>query len=112
MLYQDDGSRRRKRWSEWSPQAKVGVIAAAIVLAPAFFALFASITMWLWNWLMPGIFKLPAIGFWQAVGILLLSHILFKGSCLSRAGRSRWKKGNAPDQMSEAGPQASAPLHP
>jgi hypothetical protein len=33
----------------------------------------------LWNWLMPAIFKLPSIGFWQAVGLLVLSWILFGG---------------------------------
>jgi hypothetical protein len=34
--------------------------------------------MWLWNWLMPIIFNLPQITFWQAVGLNLLSSILFK----------------------------------
>jgi hypothetical protein len=33
----------------------------------------------LWNWLMPAIFKLPAIGFWQAVGLLVMSCLLFGG---------------------------------
>jgi len=33
----------------------------------------------LWNALMPAIFGLRAITFWQAVGILLLSRILFGG---------------------------------
>jgi hypothetical protein len=33
----------------------------------------------LWNWLMPGIFGLPALTFWQAVGLLGLSWILFGG---------------------------------
>ncbi len=35
--------------------------------------------MWLWNWLMPGIFGLPEITYWQAVGIFILCHLLFKG---------------------------------
>ena len=34
----------------------------------------------LWNWLMPAIFGLPHIGFWQALGLLLLSRILFGGT--------------------------------
>lgn len=33
--------------------------------------------MFLWNWLMPFIFDLPTITFWQAVGLNLLSSILF-----------------------------------
>ncbi len=31
----------------------------------------------LWNALMPAIFGLPAISFWQALGLFLLSRILF-----------------------------------
>jgi hypothetical protein len=34
--------------------------------------------MLLWNWLMPELFGLPMIGFWQAVGLNLLASILFK----------------------------------
>ena len=33
--------------------------------------------MLLWNWLMPSLFNLPMISFWQAVGLNLLSGILF-----------------------------------
>ena len=35
--------------------------------------------MLLWNWLMPDLFHLPAISFWQAAGLLLLCKILFGG---------------------------------
>lgn len=34
--------------------------------------------MFLWNWLMPIIFGLPKITFWQAIGLNFLSSILFK----------------------------------
>ncbi|MBN2498069.1 MAG: hypothetical protein JXR96_25995 [Deltaproteobacteria bacterium] len=37
------------------------------------------VVMWLWNWLMPAIFGLPEIGYWQAVGLFILAHLLFKG---------------------------------
>ena len=33
--------------------------------------------MLLWNWLMPVIFSLSEISFWQAVGLNLLASILF-----------------------------------
>jgi lipopolysaccharide export LptBFGC system permease protein LptF len=42
--------------------------------------LLALPTMWLWNWLMPQIFQLKEITFWQALGLNLLCGILFKGS--------------------------------
>lgn len=37
------------------------------------------IVMTLWNWLMPLIFSLGEINYWEALGILLLSRILFGG---------------------------------
>ena len=33
---------------------------------------------WLWNWLIPVIFKLPKITMFQAFGLLLLSCFLFR----------------------------------
>jgi hypothetical protein len=36
------------------------------------------IVMLLWNWLMPTIFGLPELSYWQAVGLTVLSHLLFK----------------------------------
>ncbi len=35
------------------------------------------IVMLLWNWLMPFLFGLPEVGYWQAVGILILAKIIF-----------------------------------
>lgn len=54
----------------------LGVIAVIAIIV-------AFPTMWLWNWLMPAIFGLTKIGFWQAVGINFLSGILFKSTSSS-----------------------------
>lgn len=43
------------------------------------FTLFSFVVMGLWNWLMPHLFGLQIIGFWHALGILILSKILFGG---------------------------------
>ena len=40
---------------------------------------FGQAVHYLWNWLMPGLFRLPAVTFWQAVGLLALSWVLFGG---------------------------------
>ena len=40
---------------------------------------FGSAVLYLWNWLMPPIFGLPAITYWQALGLLGLSWLLFGG---------------------------------
>ena len=36
-----------------------------------------AIVMLLWNWLMPGLFGLATIGYWTAMGLYLMSRILF-----------------------------------
>ena len=43
----------------------------AIILGP-------FILMWLWNACIPEIFGVSKIGFWSAMGLLLISDILFK----------------------------------
>jgi hypothetical protein len=40
---------------------------------------FGAIVMLLWNWLAPAIFGAAVINFWQALGLLALSKILFGG---------------------------------
>jgi|GEM_PF-873162 len=40
--------------------------------------LFGWVVMLLWNWLMPEIFGLQQVTYWQAWGLLVLSSILFK----------------------------------
>src|SRR3982750_1635872 len=39
--------------------------------------LIGLVTQTLWNWLVPVLFSGPVINFWQALGLLLLSKILF-----------------------------------
>ena len=41
--------------------------------------LFGWVVMLLWNWLMPEIFGLKQISYWQGWGLLILSSLLFKG---------------------------------
>lgn len=95
------GHRHHGSWSERSAGAKIGIVAAIAVAVPGLLALCGAATMWLWNGLMPGIFKLPEIGFWQAVGLLVLSQILFKGGHASHLGRSHWKKRQVWKRMRE-----------
>ena len=106
MCHSERNEKCHKRWSERSVRAKVGLITAAVVMVPAFLALFGAVTMWLWNWLMPTIFKLPEIGFWQAIGLLLLAQIFFKGGHAGRAGRARWRRAKLRERMREDAPEA------
>ena len=50
-------------------------------------ALIVTLVMALWNWLMPAIFGLTTITFWQAGGLLLLSKLLFSGFNFNKKGR-------------------------
>ena len=59
----------------------------AVPFAALFLAVFGYVVMRLWNWLMPALFGWHLIGFWQAVGVLVLSKILF-GGFRGRPGRS------------------------
>ena len=67
-------------------------IFGAILLGSGAFVLFTFVTMWLWNWLMPAIFALGIITFWQAAGLLLLSKILFSSGGHAHKWHSDRKK--------------------
>jgi len=59
-------------------------------------ALYIFIVMELWNWLMPKLFELTTISYWEAGGIVLLCKLLFggggKGKCKpSRDSKRHWK---------------------
>ncbi|MFY0629199.1 MAG: hypothetical protein JXR05_02390 [Flavobacteriaceae bacterium] len=62
-----------------NPAVIVGTVLFIAILAVGFFILFGYALMYLWNWLMPAIFGLTTITFWQAIGLCLLSKILFGG---------------------------------
>ena len=73
-----------------SPIEIAGIIlfGAAAIIGLAI--LFGFIIMWLWNWLMPDIFGLTALTYWQAVGLFILFKILI-GGCGSGGGSSSKK---------------------
>jgi hypothetical protein len=66
----------------------IAIVLAGIVALGAIF-------MWVWNWLVPELFNGPIINFAQALGIMLLSRILFRGFHRPCGGRynswGHWK---------------------
>lgn len=70
---------------------KPAMIGGMIILGIGFAILLIFVVMWLWNWLMPDLFELTTITFWQAAGLLLLSKILFGGFCHTKKGHSHTK---------------------
>jgi len=62
------------------------------VLGVAGMILFTFVVMWLWNWLVPELFNGPVLGYWQTLGLLVLSKILFSGiGGKSSHGHSNYK---------------------
>ncbi len=70
-----------------SPGEIAGWIILGIIAVVGLAILFGFIIMWLWNWLMPDLFGLATLTYWQAVGIFILLKILLGG--FGSSGKSR-----------------------
>ena len=80
-----------------------GVKFALFVVAAV--AVLSFVVMTLWNWLMPGVFGLHPIGFWQALGLLLLSKILFGGFFRGRRGPHMHWRGRLIERWAQMTPE-------
>ena len=80
-------------WAKYTLYTILG-IAGAFLLG----LLFGNVIMWLWNWLMPSLFGLRTIGFWEGLGLFLLAKILFGfgGSSSSNEGDKKHHKHGKP----------------
>jgi hypothetical protein len=63
----------------------LGVLVFSVVVV-----LFGFVAMALWNKLLPDIFGLPKISYWQAVGLLILARLFFTG--IKPGGNKKRKK--------------------
>jgi hypothetical protein len=81
----------RRHWC-CSPWKWMGWILLCIVGFVAFLVLAGFVIMGLWNWIMPALFSLPIITFWQALGIALLARLIFGHS--PRGGWRHWRRGH------------------
>ncbi len=70
-------------------------VVRVVAILPVFLIVFAGL-VWavfgLWNALMPSIFGLHAISYWQALGLMALSWILFGGLRGCASGRGSWRR--------------------
>jgi hypothetical protein len=74
----------KKFWIKKGLMIVLMVIAATLV--------FGAVVMGLWNAILPAVLGVKAITFMQALGILLLSKILFGGFKGGRGGGGAWKQ--------------------
>lgn len=84
QIEKEIGRQIAKRIAKFIAMAIAGLIAITL-----FIFLGGKVVQLLWNWLMPMLFGLREVTFWQAVGILALSRILFGGFGMGGGGRPR-----------------------
>lgn len=75
----------------------IGLVIAGLAMAVLIAFLFGYFIMLLWNWLMPAIFGLGTITYWQAFGIALLARLLF-GKVGGDSNHSRRNKKQYPSR--------------
>ena len=63
-----------------------------LVVAVVIVSVLSFLVMRLWNWLTPALFGWHLITFWQALGILVLSKILFGGFRGRPGPHMRWRR--------------------
>ena len=66
-------------WNDRSLPQKILMGIGFAILGIGLLFLFGYVVMLLWNWLVPDIFGLKRVSYWQAWGLLALCTILFKG---------------------------------
>jgi len=92
------------RWHGMHPAAKglriAGMVVLGVIAAALFGLVFGWLVMILWNWLMPQIFHLGEVTYWQSFGIVILAKLLFGGIGGARGGHGRnpwrgnpWERG-------------------
>lgn len=72
-----------------SPGEIAGMIIFGIIAITGLAILFGFVLMWLWNWLMPELFGLTTIDYWQAVGLFILLKILLGGCGSGKSSKSK-----------------------
>jgi len=91
-------------WEDRSTPEKVVAVIGLAILGIGLMFLFGLVVMALWNWLMPEIFGLKKLSYWQAWGVLALSCILFGkiGGSGSNGKSDRKRKRHLRGYMREA----------
>ena len=79
MNHEEKMQRHFERFHGGGVRRIVGWTVVGIVVAVFFAFVFGLAVKALWNWIMPAVFGLAVITYWQAFGIIILSKILFSG---------------------------------
>lgn len=82
--YQSSGHTGRKAFHI------AGHVMVGLAFAIVFALVFAFLVKFIWNSIMPAIFGLTTITFWQAFGIVVLAKLIFGG--FGHHAHDRWRK--------------------
>jgi hypothetical protein len=71
---------------EWKMKI-AGIVFIGLLVGALVALVFAFPTMLLWNWLMPNLFGLPIITFWESLGLCILARFLFGAGASSSSSK-------------------------
>jgi Ca2+/H+ antiporter, TMEM165/GDT1 family len=83
---------------------------AIVVMVIAVVVLLGVAVMWLWNALVPALFRGPTLQYWQALGLLLLSRLLFGGWRGGVGRHGRWRQHRWRERWEQMTPEERARL--
>lgn len=75
------------RYSERRGHFWPGKVLFFVAMAILFALALGTVVMWLWNAILPDVVGAKPLNFWQALGLLVLSRILFGGFRFGPSGR-------------------------
>jgi hypothetical protein len=79
-------------WETYHPAKKIVLVIGGIILGVGLAILVGFVIMWLWNGLMPKLFGLTTITYWQGIGLGLLGRLLFGGVGGGNSSESKSKR--------------------
>lgn len=63
-----------------------------LIMAIFFVVFLGTVVMILWNAILPDVAGFKPLNWWQAIGLLLLSRILFGGFHMGQRGERKWSR--------------------
>ena len=98
----------RSKWQKTPRWEKiVGFVIIGIIGAVGMGFLFGIVIKLLWNWLMPELFNLKEINYWQAIGLFVLAKLFF-GFGGGRDDKSKPHHGKEKHFHSDHGPTSGS----
>ena len=88
----------------------VEMLMKIFIILIIFLSGFGTAVLYLWNWLIPNLFGLHAITYWQAIGLLCLCWLLFGGFGWLGGGSRRHRSSSSTmtDRLAQITPEERA----